>query len=139
MAILAAVGDEQTTDVLQEAATLARAFEESLVVLHVMSENEFEERAEERPEYTIETAETNAKQTASNAAREVAERVPELEAVGRVGSPGNSVVDEANERDVRYIVVGGRKRSPSGKAVFGSTTQKIILNSSRPVLTVLRK
>lgn len=140
MVILAAVGDgDRSGNVLAEAATLASTFGEPLVGLHVMPQEEFEERVDGRPDYSIETAESNAQQTVVNAFQHVADGAPEFEPVGRVGGPASNIVAEATERDTRYIVVGGRKRSPTGKAVFGSVTQSVILNASRPVLTVLRK
>lgn len=46
----------------------------------------------------------------------------------------DSVVDWAEEYDVASIVMGGRKRSPAGKALFGSVTQSVILNTDRPVV-----
>lgn len=50
------------------------------------------------------------------------------------GDPVNSIIDCAEENDVESIVMGGRKRSPTGKALFGSITQSVILNSERPVV-----
>ncbi|MGQ3413678.1 universal stress protein [Natrinema sp. LN54] len=40
-----------------------------------------------------------------------------------MGVPVPSILDVAFEIDAEYIVSGGRKRSSTGKALFGSTTQ----------------
>jgi nucleotide-binding universal stress UspA family protein len=42
----------------------------------------------------------------------------------------------AEELGARYVVLGGRQRSPTGKALFGSVAQKVIINSPVPVLSV---
>lgn len=46
----------------------------------------------------------------------------------------DNILRNAEEYDVDSIVLGGRKRSPAGKALFGSVTQKVILNTDRPVV-----
>lgn len=55
---------------------------------------------------------------------------------GRVGDPGESVVELADELDADLVVVGGRRRSPTGKAVFGSISQEVLLNAPCPVTFV---
>ncbi|WP_247010149.1 universal stress protein [Halorientalis litorea] len=49
------------------------------------------------------------------------------------GDPGEEILAVADDLDVDAIVVQGRKRSPVGKALFGSVTQGILLDSTRPV------
>jgi len=50
------------------------------------------------------------------------------------GDPAEAIIDAADEVDADLIVIGGRKRSPAGKALFGSVTQTVILNAGRPVM-----
>jgi len=43
---------------------------------------------------------------------------------------------EREKELIDMVVVGIHKRSPTGKAIFGSTAQHIILNSPCPVITI---
>ncbi len=52
------------------------------------------------------------------------------------GDPADELIAAAESIDADAICVSGRKRSPTGKAVFGSVTQDVILGSDRPVITV---
>jgi nucleotide-binding universal stress UspA family protein len=51
------------------------------------------------------------------------------------GDPAESILDTAEDIDADAICVAGRKRSPTGKALFGSVSQSVILNTELPVLT----
>jgi len=55
---------------------------------------------------------------------------------GRVGDHGETIVELSKEVNADRVVVGGRKRSPAGKAVFGSTAQEVMLNAPCPVTFV---
>jgi len=72
------------------------------------------------------------------AVREASDRLEELgvevNLLEASGSPADEVLKYAEEYDVDQICVGGRKRSPTGKALFGSVTQDVILGTHRPVL-----
>ena len=50
------------------------------------------------------------------------------------GDPSDAILNQAEKKQADLIVVGSRKRSPAGKALFGSVTQSVILNSDRPVM-----
>lgn len=58
----------------------------------------------------------------------------EVELLEASGNPDDEIIAAADEHDVDQICVGGRKRSPAGKALFGSVTQNVILGTDRPVL-----
>lgn len=48
--------------------------------------------------------------------------------------PADTIVAVAEEIDADCIALCGRKRSPTGKAIFGSVTQSVMLSANRPVL-----
>jgi nucleotide-binding universal stress UspA family protein len=50
------------------------------------------------------------------------------------GEPAATVLDFAQSEDADCICVGGRSRTPAGKAIFGSVAQSVILQADRPVL-----
>jgi len=49
------------------------------------------------------------------------------------GDTAQDIVRIAETEDVDVIVLGGRKRSPAGKVLFGSVSQAVLLNAKRPV------
>jgi nucleotide-binding universal stress UspA family protein len=49
------------------------------------------------------------------------------------GEVAADILADADELDVNEVVLGGRKRSPAGKILFGSATQEVLLNTDRPV------
>jgi|SRR5699024_2911976 len=48
----------------------------------------------------------------------------------------DQIIDEAENADVNYVVLGSRKRSPSGKAILGSIAQLVLIDTSTPVVIV---
>ena len=52
------------------------------------------------------------------------------------GDPAERILQVAEGVDAAVVAMSGRKRSPAGKAIFGSVTQSVILDGDRPVLVV---
>lgn len=52
------------------------------------------------------------------------------------GEPSQTILETAADVDANVICLAGRKRTPTGKVLFGSVTQAVVLNADRPVLVV---
>jgi nucleotide-binding universal stress UspA family protein len=105
-----------------------------LHVVHVGEPNVPRPNQEYDPERARETAKERAVGIANKTARDAG--IEGYEPVGLVGEPVEVILGYSEERDVEYIVVSARKRSPLGQAVFGSVTQSLLLNADRPIVAV---
>jgi nucleotide-binding universal stress UspA family protein len=50
------------------------------------------------------------------------------------GDASEEILTAAAEIDADLITMSGRKRSPSGKVLFGSVTQSVLLDAEQPVM-----
>lgn len=57
-----------------------------------------------------------------------------VDTMSRHGNPAEQILEAADEVDADVIVLGGRKRSPLGSFLFGSVSQAVTLDATRPVL-----
>lgn len=143
MTILTAIGEElHSNEVLEVGYDLAATYDEQLAVLHVIPKEDFNEHraaiegASASDTFTISREEESAAEIARQAVHEsLDEYDPDrIETRGRVGNPADKILSEAEYGDPRYLVIGGKQRSPVGKAIFGSTAQDVLLNASCPVI-----
>lgn len=139
MVLVAAIDDSaQTAAVLREANRLASDLDTSVHAVHVVSRADLSSIAETAVDgqELVENAEVQdigrelvVERTDESTADSIQTRV-------LVGDPATEVVEYASSVDARYVVVGGRNRSPTGKALFGSVTQQVLFDSPVPVLSV---
>lgn len=50
------------------------------------------------------------------------------------GDPAEAILAQADELEADTIALGGRKRSPAGKILFGSVTMNVLRNTDVPVV-----
>lgn len=130
---------EATKDLVREAGKLTAGVGADLILLHVTTEAEFQERQESAgalPDVGAEYGVGSALEGAERFAREVGEEVLDdqpFTAIGRLGNPQDEILDVARQEDVDHLFIHGRQRSPAGKAMFGDLAQAIILNFDGPV------
>lgn len=144
MTILAAIDGERRPDpVVETAHDLSVAYGDDLVVLHVTDDGDFAARQDAsavdgRVSYFLDHAVSDAEKVAAAVVEETLDGDDHGVTVeGEVGDPAELVLARAKRLDARYVVIGGRKRTPVGKALFGSLTQAILLHADRPVVTAM--
>ncbi len=142
MVVIAAIDrDDRALKAVTEAAEIARVFGETVHVVHVLSRSEFVEleQTEYKKSGTAADLERVRNHAAKLAEKTVGDKMPDVdtEYVGLVGDAADKVLEYAAEQSARYIVVGPRKKSPTGKVLFGSVSQQILLNSECPVVVTM--
>lgn len=110
----------------------------SVVLTRVFEEEEYEVRIDElgfdRQPSTDEIAERN--EGIRDASTALQEANVECEVRGVIGEPGEAFVNLAESIDADLLYIQGRGRNPTGKALFGSTAQTVLLNAPCPVTFV---
>ena len=142
MVVIAAVDrSDRGRNAVAEAAEIAGAFGHAVHVVHVLSRAEFvdmertEVKESGRPADMEEVRAFAAGQ--AETAAEGVDFATDIEYVGLVGDAADEILDYAENHDARYIVVGPRKKSPTGKALFGSVSQEVLLNAGCPVVATM--
>lgn len=143
MTVVAAVDSSaRSSAVLSQASALAADVDEPLHAVHVLRRSDFvdvlEKEVEGQPLTENYEVQRLGEEIVERAGRKSAavHNIDAIETAVRVGDPAEELATYAEEADARYLVVGGRKRSPTGKALFGSVTQQVMFEAAMPVLNV---
>lgn len=111
-----------------------------VVILHVFDEDEVEStRANLETEDTLSVNDLASRKNGVSAATDVLtsggfDVTPH--GVREDARTADAILDVAESVNVDRVYLYGRKRSPAGKAVFGSTVQRVVLNATVPVTIV---
>jgi len=141
--VLLAVGnrDDTRVDALVDAVkNVAVPTDATVIVAHVFDSNSYREVVEQMLETTNGTIEPDELVGQLTVTQEITEQL-EAESVTTVprattGTSGEGIVSIAKDVSADRVIVGGRQRSPAGKAIFGSTAQEVMLNAPCPVTFV---
>lgn len=130
---------ESTAGVVREAAAYATGADAELVLYVPLTEEEFQESLAaldeigrvENKDYSDEDALSVAQQYAEDVTEEALEGFDvDFSVVTDVTEEveAQRVIEIGNEQGCDHVFTVGRQRSPTGKAVFGDTTQRLVLN-----------
>jgi nucleotide-binding universal stress UspA family protein len=132
--------DERRLAELVDTAADVVSADGTVVVLHAFEEDRYDEIAAELhlgPDAKSRPDELAQRHTvASDAAERLRERGIDVTVRGAIGENGTAILRVADDVDANMLIVGGRSRSPSGKALFGSTAQRVLLDADAPVTFV---
>lgn len=135
-------GDADRSDQLAEAVLeVAKPADATVVLAHVFTESEYDDVLD-RLEFdrTVDEIDPDAVAGRHSTIHELEDVFDEhdvdYKVQGAVGEHGPTIVDLAASTGADRVVVGGRRRSPTGKAVFGSTAQEVMLSAPCPVTFV---
>lgn len=126
--------DEMVETALQETDDT----DAEVVILHVFGHEEFRSLSEQLnfPAGT-DPSHLAARQVTVSHVRERLEAAGMTVTVeGATGDRSDAIIGTADAAGADRIIVGGRKRTPVGKAIFGSTAQQVMLNASCPTTFV---
>jgi nucleotide-binding universal stress UspA family protein len=141
--IILAVGQEDEDRAKRLAETAIEIAEPTgahVVLSHVFTDREFEEVVDQLDFDSSANPDPSAVASRHVTTRTVAQSLDavdvDYEIRGSVGDRGETIVDLAKAEQADRVIVGGRQRSPTGKAVFGSTAQEVMLSAPCPVTFV---
>ena len=140
--ILVAVGpdDNDRAESLAEAVVeVAEPSGAEIVLAHVFTKSEFDS-ATSRLDFEDDDASADEVARRHQTVRTMTELFDDAGVDytirGAIGDHAEQIIKLAENVGADRVVVGGRKRSPTGKAVFGSVAQAVMLDAPCPVTFV---
>ena len=138
--ILIAVDEKgmDVTEVAEHAAEVASALDADVTLFRVYEQSEYEDILEG---FEYESADPADIAKRHSLVRDAAEILREagvnITVDAEVGSPTKMITEYVHEHDVDHVFIGGRRRSPAGKAILGSNSQDLLRELPVPVTVMM--
>ncbi|ELY97681.1 universal stress protein [Natrialba aegyptia] len=127
---------ETLVDAVEE---LARPTDARVVFVHIFDTKSYKETVEHVLDHETGRVDPNELADQMTVIRDMREQLSDeiqYETRAATRKKGDGIVAIAEDVDADRVVVGGHRRSPSSKAILGSTVQTVLLNAPCPVTFV---
>jgi nucleotide-binding universal stress UspA family protein len=139
-AILAAIDFSRVTDlIVMEAARLARALQGKVVLVTVLVEPVYAKvyaRTEKAISRITVSHERAVRKCLAAIQQQLQSEFVPAETVVRRGNPAQHLLEESEEHDAAFIVIGSHGHTAFFELLLGSTTQAVLKRSRRPVVVI---
>ena len=139
--LLLAVGganDQRVDEMVETTKQEASGTDTEVVIFHVFDEDDFRSLSTQMnlPTDTAPARLAERNVTVSRIRDKLEDAGISVRVDGAIGDRSDTIVEMADRIEADRIIVGGRKRTPVGKAIFGSTAQSVMMNASCPTTFV---
>lgn len=124
---------ERMEPVVESAAEIAAGVGADVVLLRVYEHEEFESIRAESDRSSVDPTElAELSPVAKWAVDLFEERAVDYVVVGETGKPADEIVAYVEDHGIDHVFLGGRRRSPAGKALLGSVSQAVLRSVDVP-------
>lgn len=137
----------ETTDrgreLIDIAGEIVSGVDAELVLLRVIDESEYGSDLQRKAQTSMEDVDSvdelteRAKETTAELGDEVLGEDVSYTVEVLFGELPDDLLAKAAELDCDHVFIAGEKRSPTGKVLFGDTTQSVLLNFDGPVTSLI--
>lgn len=128
---------DRMVSVIEHAAEIADALSARVTLFHVYEDGEFEEVLDL---HNLDSGDPSEMAKDNAMVEEAAEILRDagvrFTVEASTGNPNEEIVAFVAANEIEHVFLGGRDRSPAGKAILGSVSQTVILNTDVPCTVV---
>lgn len=140
---------EGSKELLAEAGDFVQGIDADVILLVLMTEESYEREVDvlnqigevEDSSYRHDAPLKGAERFTEEVARAILDDDVEYTSVSRLideDEEAETIIEIADEYECDHIFLSGRKRSPTGKALFGDRTQAVLLNADSYVTVAMK-